>query len=74
MYPTRSRRRTMIPPEEENMIAISRTAKQINDLGVPTSIGAHGQRDTQRREPPNEAVPTNEPRQDARHDLRATRC
>ncbi|WP_223176449.1 amidohydrolase family protein [Sphingomonas lutea] len=41
----RSRRRTMIPPEEENLISISRTAKRINDIGIPTSIGAHGQRE-----------------------------
>jgi imidazolonepropionase-like amidohydrolase len=42
---SRSRRRTMIPPEEENLISIASTAKRINDLGVPTSIGAHGQRE-----------------------------
>ena len=35
----------MIPPEEENLISISRTAKRINDLGVLTMIGAHGQRE-----------------------------
>jgi imidazolonepropionase-like amidohydrolase/Tol biopolymer transport system component len=42
---SRSRRRTMIPAEEENMISISQAAKRINDLGVPVSIGAHGQRE-----------------------------
>jgi imidazolonepropionase-like amidohydrolase/Tol biopolymer transport system component len=41
----RSRRRTMIPDEENNMISESRLAKQVNDLGVPVSIGAHGQRE-----------------------------
>jgi imidazolonepropionase-like amidohydrolase/Tol biopolymer transport system component len=41
----RSRRRTMIPDEEQNMVQIAKTAKQINDLDVPTSIGAHGQRE-----------------------------
>jgi imidazolonepropionase-like amidohydrolase len=41
----RSRRRTMIPDEEQNMISESRLAKQVNDLGVPVSIGAHGQRE-----------------------------
>ena len=43
---SRSRRRTMIPPEEENMISISQTARRINELGVPVSIGAHGQRES----------------------------
>ena len=41
----RSRRRSLIPADEENMISIARTAKRINDLGIPTSIGAHGQRE-----------------------------
>ena len=35
----------MIPEDENNMISIATTAKRINDLGVPTSIGAHGQRE-----------------------------
>ena len=42
---SRSRRRTMIPAEEENMLSVAKTAKRINDLGVPTMIGAHGQRE-----------------------------
>ena len=42
---SRSRRRTMIPEDENNMLAIAQTAKRISDLGVLTSIGAHGQRE-----------------------------
>ena len=42
---SRARRRTMIPAEEENVISVSRTARRINELGVPVSIGAHGQRE-----------------------------
>jgi imidazolonepropionase-like amidohydrolase len=42
---SRARRRTMIPAEEENLISVSRTAKRINDIGVLTLIGAHGQRE-----------------------------
>ncbi|WP_051504091.1 amidohydrolase family protein [Sphingomonas jaspsi] len=41
----RSRRRVMNPPEEDNVINVARMAKQVNDLGVPLSIGAHGQRE-----------------------------
>jgi imidazolonepropionase-like amidohydrolase len=41
----RSRRPTMIPEEENNLLSISRTAKQVAELGIPTSIGAHGQRE-----------------------------
>jgi imidazolonepropionase-like amidohydrolase/Tol biopolymer transport system component len=41
----RSRRRTMIPDEEQNMISESKLAKRVNDLGVPVSIGAHGARE-----------------------------
>jgi imidazolonepropionase-like amidohydrolase len=41
----RSRRRVMVPDEENNLLSIARTAKRISDLGVPTSIGAHGQRE-----------------------------
>ncbi len=33
------------PDEENNVIEIAKTAKRIADLGVPTSIGAHGQRE-----------------------------
>jgi len=42
----RSRRRTMVPADEENMISISQQAKRISELGVPVSIGAHGQRES----------------------------
>jgi imidazolonepropionase-like amidohydrolase len=35
----------MIPDEEQNMISEAKLAKQVSDLGVPTSIGAHGQRE-----------------------------
>lgn len=35
----------MIPDEETNLLSIAATAKKINDIGVPTSIGAHGQRE-----------------------------
>ncbi|HVM23073.1 MAG TPA: amidohydrolase family protein [Sphingomicrobium sp.] len=41
----RSRRRMKIPAEEENLIAIARTARRINEIGIPVSIGAHGQRE-----------------------------
>ena len=40
-----SRRRTMIPADEENMLSISQQARRIGDVGVPVSIGAHGQRE-----------------------------
>ena len=42
---SRSRRRTMIPDEENNLLSIAKTAKRIGDLGVPVMIGAHGQRE-----------------------------
>jgi imidazolonepropionase-like amidohydrolase len=41
----RSRRRVMVPPEENNLLNVARVAKQIGDLGIPTSVGAHGQRE-----------------------------
>jgi len=41
----RSRRRTMIPDEEQNMISEARLAKKVGDLGVPVSIGGHGVRE-----------------------------
>jgi imidazolonepropionase-like amidohydrolase len=41
----RSRRPVMNPPEEDNLIANAVTAKKVNDLGIPVSIGAHGQRE-----------------------------
>ena len=41
----RARRVVQNPEEENNVISISRAAKQVSDLGVPVSIGAHGQRE-----------------------------
>lgn len=41
----RSRRRVMVPDEENNLLNVSKVAKQISDLGIPTSVGAHGQRE-----------------------------
>jgi len=41
----RSRRPVMNPPEEDNVLNVSRQMKQISDLGIPVSIGAHGQRE-----------------------------
>ena len=41
----RSRRRVMNPPEEDNLISNAIVARQIGELGVPVSIGAHGQRE-----------------------------
>ena len=41
----RSRRRFMIPDEEQNSLSVAATAKRIGDLSVPVSIGAHGQRE-----------------------------
>ena len=41
----RSRRPVMNPPEEDNVLSVARQAKQVSDLGVPLSIGAHGQRE-----------------------------
>jgi imidazolonepropionase-like amidohydrolase/Tol biopolymer transport system component len=45
MIDARSRRPVMNPPEEDNVINISRAARQISELGIPVSIGAHGQRE-----------------------------
>jgi len=42
---SRARRPVMNPPEEDNVINISKAAKQISELGIPVSIGAHGQRE-----------------------------
>jgi imidazolonepropionase-like amidohydrolase len=42
----RSRRRTIIPPEELNHIAVARAAKQLLDAGVKVQLGAHGQRES----------------------------
>jgi imidazolonepropionase-like amidohydrolase/Tol biopolymer transport system component len=41
----RSRRPVQNPDDENNVIDISKAAKQISDLGIPVSIGAHGQRE-----------------------------
>ena len=35
----------MTPPDEDNLFSIAAVAKQVYDLGVPVSIGAHGQRE-----------------------------
>jgi len=42
---SRSRRRIMVPEEEFNVIPVSQTARRIGALGIPVSIGAHGQRE-----------------------------
>jgi len=42
VYP-RSIRRPTAPDELYNHVAVARTAEQMNDLGVPVVIGAHGQ-------------------------------
>ena len=41
----RARRPTIIPDDEDNIVNVARQAKQISDLGIPVSIGAHGQRE-----------------------------
>jgi imidazolonepropionase-like amidohydrolase/Tol biopolymer transport system component len=41
----RSRRPVQNPDEENNVIDVSRAAKQVSELGIPVSIGAHGQRE-----------------------------
>ncbi|HEX6219207.1 MAG TPA: amidohydrolase family protein, partial [Sphingomicrobium sp.] len=41
----RSRRRTMVPQEEHNSLSVAAIAKRIGDLGIPVSVGAHGQRE-----------------------------
>ncbi|MCA1653065.1 MAG: amidohydrolase family protein [Sphingomonadales bacterium] len=41
----RSRRPVQNPPEEDNVLNVARQAKQVSDLGIPVSIGAHGQRE-----------------------------
>ncbi len=41
----RARRVVQNPDEENNVVEIAKTAKRIADLGIPTSIGAHGQRE-----------------------------
>lgn len=41
----RARRPVHVQPEELNHIAIAREARRLNDIGVLTNIGAHGQRE-----------------------------
>jgi imidazolonepropionase-like amidohydrolase/Tol biopolymer transport system component len=41
----RSRRVMKNPPEEDNIVANAIVAKKVGDLGIPVSIGAHGQRE-----------------------------
>ena len=41
----RARRVVQNPDEENNVIRVAQTAKEISDLGVPVTIGAHGQRE-----------------------------
>jgi Tol biopolymer transport system component/imidazolonepropionase-like amidohydrolase len=41
----RSRRPVMNPPEEDNLISNAITARRVGELGIPVSIGAHGQRE-----------------------------
>jgi imidazolonepropionase-like amidohydrolase len=42
---SRARRPTIVPDDEDNVINVARQTKQVSDLGVPVSIGAHGQRE-----------------------------
>jgi imidazolonepropionase-like amidohydrolase len=41
----RSRRVVKNPPEEDNLVSNAIVARQIGELGIPVSIGAHGQRE-----------------------------
>jgi len=41
----RARRPVMNPPEEDNIVSNSVVARQVSELGIPVSIGAHGQRE-----------------------------
>jgi imidazolonepropionase-like amidohydrolase len=41
----RTRRPVMYPDEENNLQSIANVARQVSELGVPVSIGAHGQRE-----------------------------
>jgi Tol biopolymer transport system component/imidazolonepropionase-like amidohydrolase len=41
----RARRPVMVPDEENNVLDIAKSAKLIADLGVPVTVGAHGQRE-----------------------------
>ncbi len=40
-----SRRPTEFPDEENNLQEVVETAKELSDLGIPVSIGPHGQRE-----------------------------
>jgi imidazolonepropionase-like amidohydrolase/Tol biopolymer transport system component len=42
---SRARRPVKTPPEEVNLLEVARGAKALNDLGVKTATGAHGQRE-----------------------------
>jgi len=42
----RSRRRVMIPDNENNHVSNARVAKELFDLGVNVQLGAHGQRES----------------------------
>ena len=41
----RARRPVMVPDEENNVLEIAKTAREISELGIPVTIGAHGQRE-----------------------------
>jgi imidazolonepropionase-like amidohydrolase/Tol biopolymer transport system component len=41
----RSRRPVKNPPEEDNIVSNAIVARQVSELGIPVSIGAHGQRE-----------------------------
>ena len=41
----RSRRVVKNPPEEDNIVSNAIVARQVSELGIPVSIGAHGQRE-----------------------------
>ncbi len=42
---SRARRVVHNPDEENNVIKVAQAAKQLSDLGIPVTIGAHGQRE-----------------------------
>lgn len=41
----RARRPVMVPDEENNVLQIAKTAREISEIGIPVTIGAHGQRE-----------------------------
>jgi imidazolonepropionase-like amidohydrolase/Tol biopolymer transport system component len=41
----RSRRRTKVPDDEVNHVAVARAAHELSNAGVPVNVGAHGQRE-----------------------------